>query len=199
MLPVAEARARILEAFSPLAPETLSLAQAGGRVLAEDLASHRTQPPKDMSAMDGFAVRAQDTFGASEEHGLPTHAQGSLESAPGPDLHRVRQANRPARPRGDILAEPVPVSATSPAAVVADAGKERVSHSSHFMGDGRGNTRAVRESRDEYQPLEAGAERREKTGNDRRSATSFDYSASPNADFWFYLADVELYGDSDRD
>jgi hypothetical protein len=91
------------------------------------------------------------------------------------------------------------ISATSPAAVVADAGKERVSHSSHFMGDGRGNTRAVRESRDEYQPLEAGAERREKTGNDRRSATSFDYSASPNADFWFYLADVELYGDSDRD
>lgn len=60
MLPVAEARARILEAFSPLAPETLSLAQAGGRVLAEDLASHRTQPPKDMSAMDGFAMKAAD-------------------------------------------------------------------------------------------------------------------------------------------
>jgi molybdopterin molybdotransferase len=60
MLPVAEARARILEAFEPLAPETIALSQAAGRVLAEDLAARRTQPPKDMSAMDGFALKAAD-------------------------------------------------------------------------------------------------------------------------------------------
>ena len=64
MLPVEEARKRILEAFAPLAPETLSLAQAGGRVLAEDLAARRDQPPKNMSAMDGYAVRAGDLEGA---------------------------------------------------------------------------------------------------------------------------------------
>jgi molybdopterin molybdotransferase len=60
MLPVAEAREKILEVFEPLAAETVSLSQAAGRVLAEDLASRRTQPPKNMSAMDGFALKASD-------------------------------------------------------------------------------------------------------------------------------------------
>ncbi len=60
MLSVEEALARILAAFQPLPAETVSLQQALGRVLAADVVSRLTQPPSDVSAMDGYAVRAAD-------------------------------------------------------------------------------------------------------------------------------------------
>ncbi|MDC7786425.1 molybdopterin molybdotransferase MoeA [Rhodoplanes sp. TEM] len=59
-LSVADALARVLDPAAPLPAETVPLAQAHGRVLAEDLAARRTQPPDDVSAMDGYAVRAAD-------------------------------------------------------------------------------------------------------------------------------------------
>ena len=40
--------------------ERVPLSDAEGRVLADDLAALRTQPPADVSAMDGYAVRADD-------------------------------------------------------------------------------------------------------------------------------------------
>ncbi len=65
MLSVDEARDRILAALSPTAAETVALAQAWGRVLARPVLSRVTQPPADVSAMDGYAVRAADaTLGA---------------------------------------------------------------------------------------------------------------------------------------
>jgi hypothetical protein len=93
----------------------------------------------------------------------------------------------------------VMISATSAAAAAADEDDKRVSNSTHFTGDGRSNARLVGQSRDEYQPLATGAERREKTSSGVQSKASLDYSTSPDADFWFYFADVELFGDSDRD
>ncbi len=60
MIPVAEARDRILRALRPLPAEQVALADALGRVLARDVAARRTQPPKPVSAMDGYAVRAVD-------------------------------------------------------------------------------------------------------------------------------------------
>jgi molybdopterin molybdotransferase len=60
MIPVAEARQRILAAFKPLPAELVSLSEALGRVLAEDVAARLTQPPAAVSAMDGYAVRAAD-------------------------------------------------------------------------------------------------------------------------------------------
>ena len=60
MIPVAEALARITAAFAPLPAEQISLANALGRVLAEDVRARRTQPPAAVSAMDGYAVRAAD-------------------------------------------------------------------------------------------------------------------------------------------
>ena len=60
MISVAEARARILSAFRPLAAQQVDLAHALGRVLADDVRARRTQPPADVSAMDGYAVRAAD-------------------------------------------------------------------------------------------------------------------------------------------
>src|SRR5215468_2608296 len=59
-MPVAEALARVLEHAGPLAAESVPLAEAHRRVLAADLKALRTQPPADVSAMDGYAVRAAD-------------------------------------------------------------------------------------------------------------------------------------------
>lgn len=60
MITVAEARARILAAFKPLAAEQVALTAALGRVLADDVAARVTQPPAAVSAMDGYAIRAAD-------------------------------------------------------------------------------------------------------------------------------------------
>jgi molybdopterin molybdotransferase len=60
MISVEEATARIVAAFAPLPAETVSIAAALGRVLAEDVVARITQPPADVSAMDGYAVRATD-------------------------------------------------------------------------------------------------------------------------------------------
>jgi molybdopterin molybdotransferase len=60
MISVEEAIQRIERAFSPLGAEMVSLDQALGRVLAEPLEARLTQPPADVSAMDGYAVRAAD-------------------------------------------------------------------------------------------------------------------------------------------
>jgi molybdopterin molybdotransferase len=60
MLSVAEAQAKVVEGLKPLAAEQVSLGGALGRVLSADIVAQRTQPPFDLSAMDGYAVRAQD-------------------------------------------------------------------------------------------------------------------------------------------
>jgi molybdopterin molybdotransferase len=63
MIPVAEARARILAAAKPLAPEWVYLGDAAGRALAAPLMAQLTHPPVAVSAMDGYAVRGQDAKG----------------------------------------------------------------------------------------------------------------------------------------
>src|SRR6476469_6951907 len=59
-MPVAEALARVLAEAEPLPAEPAPLTEACGRVLAADVTALRTQPPADVSAMDGYAVRAAD-------------------------------------------------------------------------------------------------------------------------------------------
>lgn len=54
------ARALILENVFPLPTESVSLLEAGGRVLAEEVKAPCYMPRWDNSAMDGFAVRAED-------------------------------------------------------------------------------------------------------------------------------------------
>ncbi|RMF68275.1 MAG: molybdopterin molybdenumtransferase MoeA, partial [Alphaproteobacteria bacterium] len=56
-----EARARLLAALDPVGEgESVPLEEALGRVLADNIVARRTQPPCDLSAMDGYAVRADD-------------------------------------------------------------------------------------------------------------------------------------------
>jgi len=60
MISVEEARQRILAPLRPLPAETVSIADAWDRVLASPVTARLTQPPADMSAMDGYALRAAD-------------------------------------------------------------------------------------------------------------------------------------------
>lgn len=60
MISVEEALSRLLEPLRPLPPEQVSIVDGLGRVLSEDVAARRTQPPFAVSAMDGYAVRAED-------------------------------------------------------------------------------------------------------------------------------------------
>jgi molybdopterin molybdotransferase len=63
LLPLAEAQARLLALATPLPVERVPVDEALGRYLAEPLIARRTQPPADLSAMDGYALRACDLPG----------------------------------------------------------------------------------------------------------------------------------------
>ena len=64
LLSVAEALQRVLEHAVPLPAAEVPLGDAAGLVLAYPLTAQRTQPPADVSAMDGYAVRAADIANA---------------------------------------------------------------------------------------------------------------------------------------
>lgn len=65
MLSVAEARAKVLAGLAPTGPEIVSLVEATGRVAAAAVEARLDQPASDISAMDGWALRAADgTAGA---------------------------------------------------------------------------------------------------------------------------------------
>ena len=66
MISVEEARDRILAALRPSPAEIVALAEAWNRVTAAPVLARLTQPPADVSAMDGYALRAADgTLGAT--------------------------------------------------------------------------------------------------------------------------------------
>ncbi|WP_424967530.1 gephyrin-like molybdotransferase Glp [Dinoroseobacter sp. S375] len=60
LVPVAEALDALFALVAPLETEEVPLIAAAGRVLAHDAVAARTQPPFAASAMDGYAVRAED-------------------------------------------------------------------------------------------------------------------------------------------
>ncbi|MFM2301535.1 MAG: hypothetical protein RLZZ84_1271 [Pseudomonadota bacterium] len=62
-LPLEEAQQRLLALAAPLPVERVPVAEALGRYLAEPLTARRTQPSADLSAMDGYAMRAADLPG----------------------------------------------------------------------------------------------------------------------------------------
>lgn len=64
LIPVEDARQRILEPLRVTSHERVRLREGLGRILAEDVIARRSQPPTDMSAMDGYAVRATDVTAA---------------------------------------------------------------------------------------------------------------------------------------
>ncbi|WP_426571649.1 gephyrin-like molybdotransferase Glp [Aquihabitans sp. McL0605] len=67
MIPLAEAREHVLSRCHPRGPVPVPLIDAAGCVLAGPVVAPEAVPPWDNSAMDGFAVRAADVAGASED------------------------------------------------------------------------------------------------------------------------------------
>ena len=92
MKPLAEARRIVRDRLLPLrrlSTETVPVPQAVGRVLAEPVFARASAPSYHAAAMDGIAVKAEDTYGASESQ--PKDARGR----PGGVFRQHRQ--RPAR------------------------------------------------------------------------------------------------------
>ncbi|PZU65961.1 MAG: molybdopterin molybdenumtransferase MoeA, partial [Sphingobium sp.] len=63
LMPVADAQARLLALADPLPAEHVPVATCAGRWLAADISALRDQPWADLSAMDGYAVRASEGAG----------------------------------------------------------------------------------------------------------------------------------------
>jgi len=78
MISVEEALDRILAYFGVLDPEVKPILDALGQVAAEDIVSGIDIPPLDNTAMDGYAVRAADTAGASAGRPVLLRVTGEL-------------------------------------------------------------------------------------------------------------------------
>ncbi|MHC1585977.1 MAG: molybdopterin biosynthesis protein, partial [Candidatus Hecatellaceae archaeon] len=64
LISVEEALKRLLGRVKPLGVEKVPLTEACGRVLAEDVFAFCDVPPFDRAAMDGYATKAENTYGA---------------------------------------------------------------------------------------------------------------------------------------
>jgi hypothetical protein len=93
----------------------------------------------------------------------------------------------------------VAISATSAAADAAAEEEVRTTVTRHFQGDGRENAVAIKETRDEHTDGAATGTRSSKSTAGATPNKSSLMASAANADFWFYLADIELYADDDRD
>jgi len=94
-LPAAEALGLILDAVAALPAETCATVDAFERVLAEPVISHRTLPPFDVSAMDGYAVRSADLAHATGARSVSLPV--AFEMAAGAQPDRVLEPGAAAR------------------------------------------------------------------------------------------------------
>lgn len=78
LLSVAEARQRLLEAFTQVDAERIPLAHAVGRVLAEPIVSKLDLPLFANSSMDGFAVRSADVAAADPDRPVELYVVGDI-------------------------------------------------------------------------------------------------------------------------
>jgi putative molybdopterin biosynthesis protein len=100
---VAEARWLAALELAPLASEPVAVEDALGRVLAEDVRAEVDVPGFDRSNLDGFALRAQDSFGATESTPLRLRLTGE-SIAPGAAPRReVREGEASAIATGGML------------------------------------------------------------------------------------------------
>lgn len=73
LIPLREAQNMVLRHVKRVGVEEVSFDLAAGRVLAEDIISEMDSPPFNRAAMDGYAVKAEDTFGAAPDKPLVLH------------------------------------------------------------------------------------------------------------------------------
>jgi molybdenum cofactor synthesis domain-containing protein len=105
MIPVAEAIQIVRDQTTPLGSESVSLPEALGRLLAEDVVADTHLPPFDRSQMDGYAIRADDVHA-----GTPRRLKIVGESAAGRGWHQEMHAGQAVR---IMTGAPVPAGADS--------------------------------------------------------------------------------------
>ena len=113
MIPLGEARAFVLGACTPLEPVRIPIADALGCVVTEPLVAAELVPPFANTAVDGFAVRAADTVGASAEAPrrftvIGTAAAGApptLDPDPGQAVRIMTGAPLPAKADAVVMVE----------------------------------------------------------------------------------------------
>ncbi len=86
LVSMAEAKRRLRAHFvpQPLGVDAVPLAGALGRVLADDVEAGIDVPPFDRASMDGFAVHAEDTFGAEEDRPVTLTVVGQVGAGENP-------------------------------------------------------------------------------------------------------------------
>ena len=84
MIPLEDYVARVLEAIVPLASTQVALGEAHGRILTEDVSAAVPVPPWTNSAMDGYAVRAAETSGASAQAPIVLPVAGDVPAGAAP-------------------------------------------------------------------------------------------------------------------
>lgn len=94
----------ILDCVKPLPPEQVPLARACGRRLASDIAATEPVPHFARATMDGYAVRARDTFGASESLPALLETSGEVVMGEAPGV-RVMPGKAVDIPTGGMLPE----------------------------------------------------------------------------------------------
>jgi molybdopterin molybdotransferase len=88
---VDEARAAVLAAIDgPVATEVAFLSEALGRVVAEPIVARTALPPWNNSAMDGYAIRAADTTGATEDAPVRLEVIGEVRAGTAPEVEVPR-------------------------------------------------------------------------------------------------------------
>ena len=84
MIPLADARARVLAGCRPLEPRSVELAEALGCVTSEPVVSAADVPSFANTAMDGYAVRAADTVGAGPHRPARLRVVGTVAAGSAP-------------------------------------------------------------------------------------------------------------------
>jgi molybdopterin molybdotransferase len=75
-----EALRLVLDSVRPLGSESVPIMEAANRVLCEDIVADTMVPPLDDSGMDGYALIAEDTRGASREHPVRLQVIGEVQA-----------------------------------------------------------------------------------------------------------------------
>ena len=102
MIPVADAIQIVLDQTTTLPAESVALADALGRILAEDIVADTDLPPFDRAQMDGYALRAADVAST------PARLRIVGESAAGAGWHHEIKAGKAVR---IMTGAPVPAGA----------------------------------------------------------------------------------------
>src|SRR2546427_9778406 len=103
MITIEEALGRILSYVSTLSAEERPVIEALGQVLDEDVASSFDIPPLDNTAMDGYAVQAADTLGATADTPVTLRVIGEVAAG-----YRFDGAGEPGAAVRIMTGAPVP-------------------------------------------------------------------------------------------